>query len=428
MASKSPIFGDLLAINISVFYVLFIVILLLFCCEFVTCLLLQIQKIIIFAVNYTTMSTAKIKEPVKLRRKLLKNGNISLYLDIYQSGRRIYDFLHLYLIPEHSNSDRIKNRETLTLANAIKSEKIVEMQNHSHGFRNINSHDKIRFVDYLLAQSARYLQKGGKMYAQSILNSTHHLVAYAGDKVTFKQVDKRFLQGYIEFLDKVKGRGGKLLSGSSRALYFQVLSTALNRAVKEGIIEKNPAYEISAEDRPEAKHKPREFLTMDEIRKLINTPCIYESVKKAFLFSCFCGLRLSDIQKLTWEDIELLDNNRMQARVIQKKTGIPTWVPLSANALSQLPETNHKSGIIFSLPMVWVIEKYLDKWAKDAGIKKHITYHVSRHTFATLLITYKTDIYTVSKLLGHTNVQTTQIYAKIIDEKKREAVDMIPEI
>ncbi|MFR5980218.1 MAG: tyrosine-type recombinase/integrase [Alistipes shahii] len=57
-----------------------------------------------------------------------------------------------------------------------------------------------------------------------------------------------------------------------------------------------------------------------------------------------------------------------------------------------------------------------------------MTYHVSRHTFATLLITYKTDIYTVSKLLGHTNIQTTQIYAKIIDEKKREAVDLIPEI
>ena len=67
------------------------------------------------------MTTAKIKEPVKLRRKLLKNGNISLYLDIYQSGHRVYDFLHLYLIPEHSNADRIKNKETLSLANAIKS-------------------------------------------------------------------------------------------------------------------------------------------------------------------------------------------------------------------------------------------------------------------------------------------------------------------
>ena len=374
------------------------------------------------------MTTAKIKEPVKLRRKLLKNGNISLYLDIYQSGHRVYDFLHLYLIPEHSNADRIKNKETLSLANAIKSEKIVEMQNRSHGFSNSKAQVKLRFIDYLQSESARYLEKGGRMYAQSIKNSINHLVAYSGNKITFKQVDKQYLQGYIEYLNKVRGRGGKLLTGATRALYFQVLSTALNRAVKEGVIEKNPADSISAEDRPEAENKPRTFLVMEEIKKLINTPCEYDMVKRAFLFSCFCGLRLSDIQKLRWEDIEWIDDDKRQVRVIQQKTGTPIWVPLSANALNQLPQTEGETGIIFSLPMVWVIEKYLDKWAKKAGIKKHVTYHVSRHTFATLLITYKTDIYTVSKLLGHTNIQTTQIYAKIIDEKKREAVDLIPEI
>ena len=346
------------------------------------------------------MTTAKIKEPVKLRRKLLKNGNISLYLDIYQSGHRVYDFLHLYLIPEHSNADRIKNKETLSLANAIKSEKIVEMQNRSHGFSNSKAQVKLRFIDYLQSESARYLEKGGRMYAQSIKNSINHLVAYSGNKITFKQVDKQYLQGYIEYLNKVRGRGGKLLTGATRALYFQVLSTALNRAVKEGVIEKNPADSISAEDRPEAENKPRTFLVMEEIKKLINTPCEYDMVKRAFLFSCFCGLRLSDIQKLRWEDIEWIDDDKRQVRVIQQKTGTP----------------------------IWVLEKYLDKWAKKAGIKKHVTYHVSRHTFATLLITYKTDIYTVSKLLGHTNIQTTQIYAKIIDEKKREAVDLIPEI
>lgn len=107
------------------------------------------------------MTTAKIKEPVKLRRKLLKNGNISLYLDIYQSGHRVYDFLHLYLIPEHSNADRIKNKETLSLANAIKSEKIVEMQNRSHGFSNSKAQVKLRFIDYLQSESARYLEREG---------------------------------------------------------------------------------------------------------------------------------------------------------------------------------------------------------------------------------------------------------------------------
>lgn len=83
------------------------------------------------------MTTAKIKEPVKLRRKLLKNGNILYILTFTQSGHRVYDFLHLYLIPEHSNVDRIKNKETFSLANAIKSEKIkLKCRIAPHGFSN----------------------------------------------------------------------------------------------------------------------------------------------------------------------------------------------------------------------------------------------------------------------------------------------------
>jgi site-specific recombinase XerD len=68
---------------------------------------------------------------------------------------------------------------------------------------------------------------------------------------------------------------------------------------------------------------------------------------------------------------------------------------------------------------------FLPGWTKNAGISRKITFHSFRHTFATLQITLGTDIYTVSKLLGHKNLQTTQIYAKIIDEKKREAVNKI---
>ncbi len=374
------------------------------------------------------METLKIKEPVKLRFKSLKNGNVSLYLDIYYAGRRKYDFLQLYLIPERTNEDRLKNKKTLAIANAIKSQRIVEFQNRSHGFMDNSTMGKTRFIDYLRDEAERYFKKGGKMYSQSIKNSINHLIVYAGDRITFKQVDKSYLLGYIHFLDRIKGRGGKPLSGASKSLYFQVVVTALNRAVKTGIIERNPAHLITMEDRPEVKKKPREFLTLEEVKKLIATPCKYENVKRAFLFCCFCGLRLSDVKALTWKDIERLDELTYQVRAVQQKTGIPVWVPLSSNAIEQLPESNNKSGLIFDLPMVWVIEKYLAEWGVAAGIKKHITFHTARHTCATMLLTYGADIYTVSKILGHTNIQTTQIYAKIIDEKKREAVNLVPNL
>lgn len=79
----------------------------------------------------------KIKEPIRLRTKELLNGCYSLYLDIYINGKRKYEFLKLYIIPERSKVDKERNAETLRLANAIKAEKIVALQNGKYGF-NLN--------------------------------------------------------------------------------------------------------------------------------------------------------------------------------------------------------------------------------------------------------------------------------------------------
>ena len=70
----------------------------------------------------------------------------------------------------------------------------------------------------------------------------------------------------------------------------------------------------------------------------------------------------------------------------------------------------------------------LHKWVEQAGISKHVTFHTARHTHATMMLTLGVDLYTVSKLLGHTNIQTTQIYAKLVDESKKKAIDLIPNI
>lgn len=132
----------------------------------------------------------------------------------------------------------MKNQQTLSLANTIKAQRIVELQNGAHGFTDKKTRTLLRFIDYLRAEADRYRAKGSRMYAQSVINLTIHLVAYTGEKITFKQVNKPFLLGYINYLDKVTARGNKPLSGASKAL--QVVVTALNRAVKEEIIERIP--------------------------------------------------------------------------------------------------------------------------------------------------------------------------------------------
>lgn len=240
-----------------------------------------------------TLST-QAKEPIRLRSKKLANGNLFLYLDFYRDGKREYEFLKLYLVPEKTKADKIKNEETLRTANAIKAQKIVALQNEEHGF-TVSGKSKIKFIDFMVVQAKNYEERGSYAYAQSIRNSIYHLRKYKGDAVTLRQVDKAYLLGYIDFLNTTGGKYNKSLSDAAKALYFDVVVIALNKAVKDEIIPTNPAHKINYKDRPQQGEATKQYLTFEEVKALVATPCKYEVLKQAFLFACFCGLRYSDI-------------------------------------------------------------------------------------------------------------------------------------
>lgn len=159
------------------------------------------------------------------------------------------------------------------------------------------------------------------------------------------------------------------------------------------------------------------------------TECLNSEVKRAFLFACYTGLRFSDLKKLTWGKIQP-ENGRHKLQYRQKKTGGFEYFPLSETANKLLKDDsniiNFPNKQVFKLPVLRYYNYVLKQWAKKAGIGKHLSSHVARHTFATLALTNGVDLYTVSKLLGHRDIAATQIYAKIIDKKKEEAVDMLP--
>lgn len=161
---------------------------------------------------------------------------------------------------------------------------------------------------------------------------------------------------------------------------------------------------------------------------MVHTPFYNILLRKAFLFSCFCGLRHCDIIALRWEDIRYDENGNALLSIIQKKTKEAISLPLCSEAIKHLPdrgnapETEKVFAGLVSLGRSNVI---LHKWVEQAGISKHVTFHCFRHTYATLQLTNGTDIYTVSKMLGHKKVTTTQIYAKIVDAKKNAAADAI---
>lgn len=371
----------------------------------------------------------RAKEPIRLRTKNLSNGNKSIYLDFYREGKREYEFLKLYLIPEETKADKQQNEETLRTANAIKAQKIIALQNEEHGF-TVSNKAKVDFIQYMRGQAESYDDKGSNAYAVTVRNTIYHLKQYKGEDITLKQVDKSYLLGFIDFLNKTGGRYGKPLSEAAKALYFDVVVIALNKAVKDDIIPFNPAHKIDAQLKPKQGEATRQYLTMDEVRAMASTHCKYDHVKRAFMFACFCGLRYSDIKGLTWGKVHKVGSGVYQVEIKQQKTGETLYLPLSDNAFGWLPNKGRAKSTdkVFDLPHVCTTEKWLALWAADAGIKKHVTFHVARHTNATLMLTYGADIYTVSKLLGHTNVKTTQVYAKIVDENKRKAVNLIPDI
>ena len=389
--------------------------------------------------------TVKLKEPVRIRFKQLSNGNQSIYLDYYTGdvirkenyvgGKRKYEFLKLYLIPERTREDKAKNEATLALAKAIQSKRIVEVQNDAHGFQNTNK-SKVNLLDYLENIGKQSAEQGSRNYARTVLNTVRALKLFRGDYIAFRDVDKEFLSEFTDYLRQMPKaskygvlKAGGRLSNNSVVSYYGTLRTAINRAYKEGIITVNPTKEFDFASKVRQEPSRREYLTLDELKTLINTECRHEIVKRAFLFSCLCGLRVSDIRKLRWCDLQR-SGGRVRIEITMQKTKEPLYLPISDEALKWLPERGeaNDSDFIFPLTHEGTVNDTLQHWAKVAGITKHISFHVSRHTHATMMLTLGADLYTVSKLLGHKNIATTQIYAKIVDKKKEEAIGLIPNL
>ena len=219
------------------------------------------------------------------------------------------------------------------------------------------------------------------------------------------------------------------MSLSTVDTYTSVIRAALNLAVRRNIIPKNPISSVSREKVPQKKIV---WLNAEELNLLSKAPIDYlvgKDMKRAFLFSCHTGLRLSDLRTLKWGEIE-----RSPPQIVknQEKTKEQVYIPLGNTAWKLINDSkihDFRSPVFPGLNG----KKHghyirLMQWAKNAGINKKIGWHTARHTFAVLALEGGADIYTVSKLLGHTDVKTTQRYAQATDKMKRSAVNALPAV
>ena len=365
--------------------------------------------------------SSKLKEPVRVRTKKLADGSESYYLDIYVNGKRSYEFLKMYHLPEVNARVREQNRATREAVEAIKSQRIIEITNSKAGIKSKSAWQKLTLADWLEKFYAIQERKGIKRVEK--LGSIIKIINQYGKSTRMGDIDKKWVLGFIDWIQHTyTGRHGKPLEQGTVVSYISQLSIALNAAVRAEWLDENPFMLLSASERVKKPESKRQFLTIEEVKLLIATECRNKTVKQAYLFSCYCGLRLSDMETLCWKDI-ICNDGRYMIATVQQKTSTPIYTPLSQNAVKWLP--NDETLVFAELPSRPTTNKILKQWVEKAGIDKKITYHTSRHTFGTMMMTVGADLYTTCKLMGHADVRTTQIYAKIVDSKKIEAVDMV---
>ena len=375
----------------------------------------------------TNKKSSKLKEPVRVRTKKLADGSESYYLDIYVNGRRSYEFLKMYHLPEVNARVREQNRATREAVETIRSQRIIEITQSRAGIKSKSAWQKLTLADWLERFYSNQERKGIKRVEK--LRSIIKVVNRYGKSTRMGEIDRKWALGFIDWIQHTyKGRQGKPLEQGTVVSYISQLSIALNAAVRAEWLGENPFMQLPAAERVRKPESKRQFLTIEEVKLLIATECRNMTVKRAYLFSCYCGLRLSDVEKLRWIDLVCNDGRYMIATV-QQKTSTPIYTPLSKNAVRWLPERkpdgDDREPVFSALPSRPVINRILGQWTADAGIDKKITYHTSRHTFGTMMMTVGADLYTTCKLMGHADVRTTQLYAKIVDSKKIEAVDMV---
>ena len=226
--------------------------------------------------------------------------------------------------------------------------------------------------------------------------------------LTFRDITVSFLSAYEGYMrNKLKNNQNTI----HKSLKF--IRTFVNRAIKQGLMKDYPFknYQLKT------ANTKREFLTFEELKELDlyleqPIPSYHRKYLKIFIFCCHTGLRYQDICTLKYGHIE-----SGSLRIIMHKTKDIVSVPLTQRAI-ELIGHGGKDEFIFKVPTNQVLNKHLKQVFLNFGIEKNLSFHSSRHTFATVGITLGLPIEVISNLLGHKGIKTTQIYAKVVDQVK----------
>lgn len=345
---------------------------------------------------------------VKLYWRSLSNGRKSAYIVVHINGERYKKSLNIVI----EKGDFVREKKSL----AEKARAMYQLKIESEEYDHIPSFYKnVDFIAYF----QKFLDNYKKKNSRRVRYSLEKFKLFIGkDKIPFSAINNKVCEDFAYFLKNNAG-----LSGGTPYDYWKQFKKVLRQAEQEKIIKSNPANDIVF-TRAEQKDSQltKSILTADELKLMLNTECGNETLKRAFLFSCYTGLGVAEIRKLTWKKIT---NGRLI--VNREKTDSQLVNDLHPFALKMAGEKG--TGIVFAdLPSDKAISKCLKNWVKRAGIDKNISYYCARHTFAVLLLKAGVNLKTVADCLGHSSTRHTLKYLNHVDELKEKAINSLPNI
>lgn len=341
-----------------------------------------------------------------------------------------------YYRPKRDINGIIQCRSQKDQESCIFADKVRDIRQHEYDNQYLytdteaeqaeqNQRSKCDFIKYFMEMKEKRHRNSSKSIQINWQREIDLLRIYTkGKPMLFGDIDLNLIEDYKEFLINAPQGGSKksIITRNTASTYFSIFKAGLHQAFIDGFL----TVDLAAKSKNIIfEERQREYLTMEELNKLASTPCDSPVLKRAALFSALTGIRHSDIKQLRWRDV-VKDNDHYRVMFTQQKTKGVEYMPISDQAYLLCGNRGDEDRLVFEgLQDPSWISKPVKRWVEAAGITKHITFHCFRHTYATLQLANGTDIYTVSKMLGHKKVTTTQIYAKIVDEKKEKAADTI---
>lgn len=362
---------------------------------------------------------------VFLREKPITKGRKTLYLDFYpaiihpdtgKSTRREFLGMYIYAKPR-TGVEKEHNKETRLLGEKIRSMRQLEIQSGAFGEISNTKKDTDFLVYFKQLAEKKYSSEGN--YG-NWLSTLRQLELFWPAGLKFRDLTREKAIDFREYM-----LHNEDLSQNTKASYFAKFRAALKQAFLDNYTKDDIGRRVKAIKQEETK---REFVSLEELQVLAATDCKKPILKTAFIFSALTGLRYSDIFALTWQQVRGNEEEGYFIYFTQRKTKGVENHPIPSPARELMGEAGKPEDRVFpklkAKLNVWDNLR-LKEWVLAAGISKDLTFHCARHSYATIQLTLGTEIYTLSKLMGHKELRTTQIYGKIIDKKKAEAAQRL---